>query len=561
MPAAGAPRLLWLGLLLLVLAFLTLYPMAMLLYGSVHSTPPGMAGRFDLQGYRALASGETLLVLANTVGLSLAHSILSLALAILFAWIVARTDTPGRRTLEVLITLPFFIPPVVTATAWAMLGNPQVGTLNLAWKALTGATTAPIDIYSYGGVVWHMMQYATPFLFLLIVDGMRAIDPALEEASRMAGAGGWRTFRSVTLTLLLPILTGAFLLSFIRGLEAFESAWFLGTPAGINVITTEIYDAITQRATPDYQYATALSFAIAALMGLLLLAQWRVLRGRSFQTVTGKGYRPRPVRLGRWRWLTFGLCLLFFLVSVVLPVGQLLVGSFFKFFGFYRLDMLTLDNYRQVLENDELGRSIRNTLVAGLVGASATMVLGSIVAYVTVRTRWRIRFVIGALAWLPWLLPGVVMGVGLLWAYALLPGPVQIYGTLSALILAYVALGTPLAVRVMAGSYAQLSRDIEECSRVHGASWWQTLWRILIALSWPAFATGWILIFFGILREVSASILLYSVGSEVMSVELLKLWSDGKAEQVSVIGLLMMVLVIVMRAAQHLVLQRRMRAP
>lgn len=560
MGATGASRWLWLGLLLLILAFLTLYPMGMLLYGSFHSTPPGMAGSFNLRGYRALASGETLLVLANTVGISLIHSILSLGLAILFAWIVARTDTPGRRTLEVLITLPFFIPPVVTATAWAMLGNPQVGTLNLLWKAMTGATTSPINIYSYGGVVWHMMQYATPFLFLLIVDGMRAIDPALEEASRMSGAGGWRTFRSITLTMLLPILTSAFLLSFIRGLEAFESAWFLGAPAGINVITTTIYDSITQRATPDYQYATSLSFAITALMGLFLLLQWRVLRGRSFHTVTGKGYAPRLIRLGRWRWLTFALCVLFFIISVVLPVGQLLVGSFFKFFGFYQLDMLTLDNYRMVFENDELGRAIRNTLIAGLAGASATMVLGCIVAYVTTRTRWRIRFLVEALAWLPWLLPGMVMGVGLLWAYAMLPGPVQIYGTLSALILAYVALGTPLAVRVMAGSYAQLAKDIEECSRVHGATWWQTLWRILVALSWPAFATGWILIFFGILREVSASILLYSVGSEVISVELLKLWSDGKAEQVSVIGLLMMVLVMVMRGAQHLFLNRRVRA-
>lgn len=552
-------RSFWLGLLLLLLGFLTLYPMAMLLYGSLHSTPPGMAGTFNLDGYRALLSRESLVILANTVGISFLHSVFSMVLAILFAWIIARTDTPGRQTLEVLITLPFFIPPLVTAMAWAMLGNPRAGALNQLWKALTGAKQSPIDIYSYGGVIWHMMQYATPFLFLLIVDAMRAIDPSLEEASRMSGAGQWRTFRRVTLMMLAPILTGAFLLSFIRGIESFDSAWFLGMPAGIKVITTTIYDSITQRATPDYQYATALSFTISAMMCLLLVLQWSLLRGRSFYTVTGKGYAPRLHRLGRWRWATFALCVLFFVITVVLPVGQLLLGSFFKFFGFYRLDMLTLNNYRMVLENDELGRSIVNTAIAGVVGATLTMVLGSIVAYVTIRTRWRIRVAIEALAWLPWLLPGIVMGIGFLWAFAMLPGPVQIYGTLWALIVAYVALGTPLAVRVMAGSYTQLSADIEECSRVHGATWWQTLWRILIALSWPAFAVGWTLIFFGILRELSASILLYSVGSEVMSVELLKLWSNGKAEEVSVIGLLMMVLVIVMRIAQHMWLNRRIR--
>jgi iron(III) transport system permease protein len=161
------------------------------------------------------------------------------------------------------------------------------------------------------------------------------------------------------------------------------------------------------------------------------------------------------------------------------------------------------------------------------------------------------------LAWLPWLMPGIVMGIGLLWAYALMPGPIQIYGTIWALFFAYMALGMPLSVRIMGDSYRQLSFDLEECSRVHGASWWQTLWRIMIALAWPAFAVGWILTFFGILRELSASILLYSVGSEVLSVELVKLWMNGGAEKVSVIGLLAMLLVILFRLVQIKLLNRR----
>src|SRR6185369_2901047 len=301
----GLGRRIGVALLFLILAFLTLYPLSMLLYSSLHSTPPGMAGEFNLQGYRDILTAENVIVLINTVGLSFAKTIPSLSLAILLAWICARTDTPYRGMLEVLITLPFFIPPILTAMAWGMLGNKQVGVINMAWQWLTGTTSAPINVYSYGGIVWHMMQYSTPFLFLFIVDSFRAMDPSLEESSRMCGASRWSTFRRVTVLLMLPAIVSSFMLSLIRGIESFESPLFFGLPAGITVITTEIYNAINHRATPAYQYATALSFAIMALMFLLVILQWRLLRGRSFTTVTGKGYAPSIMKLGPWKWVTF----------------------------------------------------------------------------------------------------------------------------------------------------------------------------------------------------------------------------------------------------------------
>jgi iron(III) transport system permease protein len=194
----------------------------------------------------------------------------------------------------------------------------------------------------------------------------------------------------------------------------------------------------------------------------------------------------------------------------------------------------------------------------GVAGATATMILGGLVAYVSVRTRWRGRRLIETLAWLPWMMPGMVLGVGFLWGFAILPGPIEIYGTVWALLLAYISLGTPLAVRIMNGTFTQLSFDIEECSRVHGASWLQTLWRILIALSWPAFAVGWILTFFGIMRELSASVLLYSVGSEVLSVVMVRMLIDGQPERVTVIGLMMMLLVFLFRWVQHLMVKQRL---
>jgi iron(III) transport system permease protein len=548
--ATAAGRLAALALLVAILGFLSVYPLSMLLYGSLHSTPPGMAGTFNLDGYRDVITLQSAVTLINTVGISLAKTIPSVILAVLLAWILARTDTPFRGALEVLITLPFFIPPILTAMAWGMLGNPQVGLLNQFYQWITGSETAPINVYSYGGVVWHMMQYSVPFLFLLIVDAFRAMDPSLEKAATMCGASRLRTFRTVTLQLMLPALTGAAILSFIRGIENFESPLFFGSPAGIRVITTDIYDSINQRSPPQYQYATAISFVIMSLLFLIVLLQRRMLRGRSFQTITGKGYSPSVMKLGAWRWVTFAFCVLFFVVTMVLPVGQLVIGSFFKFFGFYQWDMLTLEHYRAVFGSSEFWRGFSNTMFLGLVGATLTMLLGATVAYVSVRTKWRGRLLIDSMAWLPWMMPGIVLGVGFLWGFALLPHAVPIYGTIWALLLAYISLGTPLSVRAMSSAYAQLSFDLEECSRVHGASWLQTMRRIVLALAWPSFAVGWVLVFFGIMRELSASVLLYSVGSEVLSVVLLKLWANGNAEQVSVIGLIMMVLVIVFRWVQ-----------
>jgi iron(III) transport system permease protein len=286
----------------------------------------------------------------------------------------------------------------------------------------------------------------------------------------------------------------------------------------------------------------------------------RILRGRSFHTVTGKGYSPGVVKLGRLKWVTFGFCILVFFLWVVLPIGQLLVGSFFRFVGFYRMNMLTLEHYRAVFTNRDFWEALTNTILLGFMGATATMILGGVVAYVTTRTHWRGRKLIETIAWLPWMMPGMVLGIGLLWAYAMLPLWIPIYGTIWALFLAYVTLATPLSVRIMSGAYAQLSMDLEECSRVMGANWWQTLWRILIALSWPSFVVGWILVFFSIMRELSASILLYSADSKVLSVEMLRMWTNGKIEQLTVVSLIVLLLVLLFRWVQLKFVQKQVSA-
>ncbi|MFV0245037.1 MAG: ABC transporter permease [Qingshengfaniella sp.] len=553
----GMGRPVWIALLVLVLLFLMVYPLGMLVYGSLHEGSPGTGGAFSLAGYAKALSADNAIVLVNTVALSLTKVVPSVAVALALAWIIARTDTPMRGLLEILITLPFFVPPILTAMAWALLGNAHTGPINMFWRSLTGSSQPLVDVYSFGGVVWHMAQYSVSFAFLILVEAFRRMDNSLEEASRMCGASRWRTFRSITLRLLLPVIVTCSVISFIRGMESLESPLFFGTPAGIRVAVTEIYNTINEDFVPDYQYATAFSMIIIGLMFLVLLVQWKLIgNASSYQTVSGKGFRPGVIRLGRWRWLTFGFCLLFFFITVVLPVGQLIVGSVFRYIGFYTWESLTLRHYTSVLTNDAIRSAARNTFALGFFGASGAMVLGSLVAYVSVRTRWKGRRVIDLMAWLPWIMPGIVLGVGYLWAFAYIPGPVTIYGTLWALLLPYVALCTPLANNTMSTAFYQLSVDLEEASRVHGANFIQTMSRILVALAWPSFAIGWVLCFFGLMRELSVSILLYSVGTEVLSVEMLKLWSSGKAEEVCVIGLFMILLVILFRVVQILLARR-----
>lgn len=543
---------------LLSVGFLTLYPVMMLLFGSLRSAPPGDPAYFTLEAYsEAYTDYSTYRVLLNSLGISAVKTILALLLGGFFAWTITRTDTPYPHLLEVLITLPFFIPPILTAVAWAMLANPTTGIINKFFMLIFGVENPLFNIYSYGGIIWHMTQYSTAFVFLLIVGAFRAMDPSLEEASYTSGASGLKTFFRITLPLMLPAMMGAGILTFIRGLEAFESALFFGLPAKVFVFTTEIYSSLVHRTPPDYARAMALAVTLMVITFTLVLIQRRIMHGKEYFTITGKGYRPRLVELGPWKWITCGLCLVYFVVAVVLPISQLALSSFFMIFGLYDLNMVTLNNYQQAFTDPMFWRALRNSLFLATGGAGLCMFLSAIIAYITFKTKFWGRSALDYCCWLPWTVPGMVLALGMLWAYILLPGPIVLYGTFWILLIAYLTLGLPIGVRSMAGTIVQISTDLEECSLVHGASWWQTFVRIYLALLRPGFTAGVILLFFIFMRELSASVLLYSPGNEVLSVTILKYWEAGRSEVVSVIALVMLAVVLLFRAGETWLLRTR----
>ncbi|MCA1646176.1 MAG: ABC transporter permease subunit, partial [Chloroflexi bacterium] len=371
----------------LLVAFLVLFPLGMLVYGSFWTARPGFPGAFTFDNYlKAYTNVETYQVLLTTVTLVGAKTLVAVAIATTLAWIVTRTDTPFRGLLEVLITLPFFIPGLLEAIAWIMLLSPNAGTINVWLRSAFGFQGTLFNIYSLGGMIWVMALGSTSFIFLLVVNALRTMDASLEESARASGAGALRTALTVTLPLMAPVILSAGLLSFIRAMDSFEVPVLLGLPAKVFVFSNRIYAAVQYDYPVNYGLATALGVSFFALMIGLVFVQNRLLRGRDFSIVTGKGYKPRVVRLGRFRYVTLAVCLLFFVVATALPLSQVFIGSFLKVFGLPRWDLFTFDNYLAILTDMTLWRGLINTFVVCGLAAAITVLLCTMVAYINTRT-------------------------------------------------------------------------------------------------------------------------------------------------------------------------------
>jgi iron(III) transport system permease protein len=526
-------------LVTLLVAFLVLFPLGMLLYGSFWTARPGFPGAFTIDNYvRAYTSLETYQVLMTTVLLVGAKTLLAVAFATTLAWIVTRTDTPFRGALEVLITLPFFVPGLLEAIGWIMLLSPNAGTLNVFLRSTLGLGQSPFNIYSLGGMIWVMSLGSTSFIFLLVVNALRNMDASLEESARASGAGAVRTALTVTLPLMAPIILSAGMLSFIRAMDSFEVPVLLGLPAKVFVFSNRIYAAVQYDYPVNYGLATALGVSFFALMIGLIYVQNRLLRGRDFSIVTGKGYKPRVVRLGRFRYVTLAFCLLFFAIGTALPLSQVFIGSFLKVFSLPRWDLFTFDNYLAILSDLTLWRGLINTFIVCGAAAALTVVLCTMVAYISTRTQFIGRRPLDVISWLPWAIPGIVAGLGMLWAYITLPFP--LYGTLLLLVIVLLTTGLPLGVRLMSGVMVQLGRELEESSRVHGASWQYTFRHIVAPLLKPALAGAFLLLFVGFSRAVSATILFTGPGTELLAVTLFSYSQAGRFQIVSALAIVLM---------------------
>jgi iron(III) transport system permease protein len=533
-------------LLFAVLIILVLYPTLMLLAASFFTGQPGAWGTFTLDGYRELLDAEGIgEIVFNSVVYATARTAISLMLALTFAWAVARAHVPGRGLMELLIPIPFFIPDLLTAISWVMLGNPQNGLINQLFIQVFGARGPVVNIYGWGGLLFHSVLSTTSFLYLLLVGFFYNMDPSYEEASAAAGATNSQTTMRVTLPMILPAILGVSILSFIRALESFEDPYLFGTPGGVYVFANEIYRVLRHRHPPQYSTATALAVILMIITFVMVSVQWRILGRREFTTISGKGYQPRRVTPRPLvRWSIFALFLIYFTLAILIPLTQIFASSFFKVFGLYKIEHFTFDNWLKVFHDPRTMGGLRNTIIFSCAAAAGVITLGGLIGYIRIRTRHWLGPVMELTAWLPWTMPGIVLGLALLWAWISLPQPINLYGTSMIVIFGLMVNGLPLGTRTMQSAIMQVSKDLEECSMVHGASWLQTMTRIVLPLLRIGIAAAFVIVFALSARSLTIPLLLYSYGTETLTIALLYYYEEGYRNITAVIAMIQLGLVM-----------------
>ncbi len=535
----------------LLIAYLALTPLLMLLYYSLTDASPGNLGVFTLAHYaKAYLDPEFYPLFWNTLQFAFASSVLSFCLGTFLAWICERTNSPFRGAISTLIIVLFIIPGILETVAWILLLSPQIGLLNLTLRYLTGSPAIALDIYSFGGMVWAEAMGLYPLVFLLMSAAFRSQDVLMEEASFACGAGTFTTLRKITLKLVTPAMLSVFLIVFVRAIEAFEVPALIGVRAGIFVFTTKIYGAL-QRLRPFYGVAGAYAVVLLMISAIGLYLYYRVTRAAErFATITGKGYRPKRIDLGGWKYLCglIGLAITGF--TTLLPVLNLIWASFTPYMAAPSLEMLSqlsLKSYRQLYNFPFARQAFLNSVMLSFGSATAVMLITSCAAWITVKSKLPGRFVVDNLAFLPIAIPGIVLGVSLLVLYLTLPIP--IYGTLWILLVAYVTKYLPYGIRSASASMIQIGQELEEASVVSGAGWLYTFRKIILPLLMPGFVAGWIYIAVVSLRELSTSILLYTQDSIVLSILVFDLWESGLYNSVAALGVLMVIFLMVVTLA------------
>ena len=460
----------WTGILLLILAFLVIYPVAMLIVGALTGGDPVVDGyrleTLSLDRFWAVLSNDNVhLALLNSMTTCLGGTALAVVIGLAFAWIVVRTDTPAKKLIAAAGLLPLFVPPLVGGVAWAILGSPKTGLINMV-LAKSGLDFR-VNLYSTEGIIFVFGMYYAPYVYMFTASALKNMDPSLEEAAEMSGASSLRTMLTVTFPLILPAIVSGMLLSFVVMLGIYGIPAVLGTPANIPVLTTYIY-TLTNWSPPLYGQAASVAILLMAVTGVLVVLQNKVLSGRNYTTVAGKAFRPRALRLGPWRWVTLGLAVVYLLIVVVLPTLALVVAGFRKFLfvrdlpSLFDLKQYSTIHFDRLFSNPQTVTALVNTLKVGLIAAVVGGVLAFAIGYTVTRSRAPGRSLVDAIATVPVAIPGLVIGVAYLWAWIGLPG--GIYGTLWILALAFIARFIPDTVKALSTSLLQIHRELEEAA-------------------------------------------------------------------------------------------------
>jgi iron(III) transport system permease protein len=517
----------------------------MLVYGSFKSSPPGVAGHLTLDNYAALLKGSEMIhALKNSLIFGLGTSLLAFVGGVYLAWLTERTNMPLKNAVYGSILVPLVVPGLLTTIGWIMLFGRRSGVLNLIATRYLGFDQ-PVEIYNMAGMIWILGSDQIPLAFLLLTASFRSMDPALEEAAIISGTGIVRTTFRITFRILLPAILAVWIISFVRAVENFEVPALVGIPAGILVFATEVYLA-THKVPTDFGLASTFAIVYLAITAIGIFIYLKATKiSERFTTITGKGYRPTAFDLGPWRYPLALLTLLLSFLIFILPVLTIVWSSFLPFYmppSREALESLSLENYKRLFTLPLINRAFWNSFVLGISSATIVMLLTAMIAWIVVRTQWRGRGILDFLAFSPIAVPGLVLGIAILWLYLTLPVP--IYGTIWILLIAYVIKYLPYGMRACSSSMHQIQRELEEASEVSGASRIYTFTRVLLPLLLPGFVAGWIYVITHSFRELSTSIMLYRSGTEVLSVVIFELWDAGQYPELSALGMTLVVILV-----------------
>ena len=539
---------LWVVSLLAILTFLVVYPILTLLLGALTDTNPVVEG-FSLS-HLSVTNFITVLInpnvaeaLFNTMVACAGGTAIAVAIGLAFSWIVVRTNTPFKRFIAAASILPLFTPPLVAGVAWSILGSPRTGLINTMFKWMH--LDWHVDFYSLTGLVVVFGIYYAPYVYMFTASALRNMDPSLEEAAEISGASAFATLFSVTFPLIMPAIVSGMLLSFIVMLGIYGIPAVLGAPTNINVLTTYIFK-LTNWSPPLYNTAAAVAIILMVVTGLLVFIQQKVLSGRSYTTVAGKAYRPRSLDLGPWRWLTFGLSIVYLFVVALLPVLALIVAAFRKFMfirdaaSLFDMKQYSLFHFHAIFDNPLTLNSIYNAVEVGVITALAGGVLAFAIGYTIHRSHVPGRRSIDLLSTLPVAIPGLVIGVAYLWAWIGIPG--GLYGTIWILALAFIARFMPDTVKSLSTSFLQIHRELEEAAWVCGKGMLGTIRTIVLPLASPGVIAAMTLLFVLAIRELGSSLFLYTSNTMVMSVLLLDYYEGGNLGKTAAFSLVQMVL-------------------
>jgi iron(III) transport system permease protein len=514
---------------LIVVAWLVLVPLAALIYVTFTEDTAFGPGAFTLANFVDAYTGRRLgRLFGNSLIYALGSSVASFVLGAVIAWVVERTDAPGRGLFHSLTIVSFAVPGLLVAMAWTLIFSPNIGWVNALLQSGLGLPFPPFDIYSMTGMIWALASHNFPLAYLLMGPAFRVLDSRMEEAAMVAGARFHHVAARVTLPLLRPAILSTAILLFIRGIESFEVPRIIGMPAHIQVFTTEIQDA-TSALPPQFGVAGALSMTLLALCIVSVYFYRRATANAdAYATVSGKGFIASRARLGGWRWpISIGVAVLFAIV-LGLPLFTLLWQSFFHNVtppAWAQLRTLSLENYDYLFAYPVFLEAVIDSFTLGVLAATFVVALTFVMAWMAQRSARRFAWLVDGLTSAPVAIPSVIVGASILFAYLILPLPV--YNTIWILLIAYVTLNLPYGMRFAAGGLTQIHRELEEVAEMSGANLIQIFRRVLLPLLAPMLVAAWIYIFVLVVRELAASIFLAGPRTHVLATVSLTLWEGG----------------------------------